>query len=49
MRTSRDKTDEHKGRETKIIKKHGGGQNIRDSNIENKLRVAGGIVDGGMG
>ena len=31
MRTSRDKTDEHKGRETKIIQKQGGGQNRRDS------------------
>ena len=30
MRTLRDKTDEHKGRETKIISKHGGGQNGRD-------------------
>ena len=31
MRTLRDKTDEHKGRETKIIQKQGGGQNRRDS------------------
>ena len=30
MRTLRDKTDGHKGRETKIIKQ-GGGQNRRDS------------------
>ena len=31
MRTLRDKTDEHKGRETKIIQKQGGGHNRRDS------------------
>ena len=31
MRTLRYKTDEHKGREAKIIYKQGGGQNIRDS------------------
>ena len=31
MRTLRDKTDEHKGRETKIIYKQGGVQNIRES------------------
>ena len=31
MRTLRDKTDEHKGRETKLIQKQGGGQNRRDS------------------
>ena len=31
MRTLRDKTDEQKGRETKIIEKQGGGQNRRDS------------------
>ena len=31
MRTLRDKTDEHKGRETKIIQKQGRGQNRRDS------------------
>ena len=36
MRTLRDKTDEHKGRETKIIEKRGGGQNRRDINMENK-------------
>ena len=33
MRTLRDKTDEHKGRETKIIQKQGRGQNRRDSEI----------------
>ena len=31
MRTLRDKTHEHKGRETKIKYKKGGGQNRRDS------------------
>ena len=31
MRTSRDKTDEHKKTETKIIEKQGGGQNRRES------------------
>ena len=31
MRTLRHRTDEHKGRETKIIQKQGGGQSIRDS------------------
>ena len=31
MSTLRDKTDEHKGRETKIIWKQGGEQNRRDS------------------
>ena len=31
MRTLRDKTDEHKGREAKIIQKQEGGQNRRDS------------------
>ena len=39
------KTDEAKG--SKKIEKQGRGQNIRDSNIEN--RVAGGVVVGGMG
>ena len=29
--TLRHRTDEHKGREAKIIEKQGGGQNIRDS------------------
>ena len=47
MRTLRDKTGEHKGRETKIIYKQGGGQNRRDSNMENKLRVTGGVVGWG--
>ena len=31
MTTLRDKTDEHKRRETKLIQKQGGGQNRRDS------------------
>ena len=31
MRSLRDKTDEHKGREAKIIQKQGGGQNRRGS------------------
>ena len=31
MRTLREKADEHKGRETIIIQKQGGGQSIRDS------------------
>ena len=31
MRTLRHRTDEHKGREAKIIQRWGGGQNIRDS------------------
>ena len=30
MRTLRDRIDEHKRRETKIIQKQGGGQNRRD-------------------
>ena len=49
MRNLRCKTDEHKGREAKRIKKQGGGQNIRDSDMENKQRVTGRVVGGGMG
>ena len=45
MRTLRHRTDEHKGREAKIVLKQRGGQNIRDSNMENKQRAIG----GGMG
>ena len=49
MRNLRHKEDEHKGMEAKIILKQGRGQNIRDSNTENKLEVAGGVVGRGMG
>ena len=49
MRTLRDKTDEHKGRETKIIKTGSGTKQKRLINKENKLRVTGGIVGGGLG
>ena len=46
MRTLRDKTDEHKGRE---IKTGRGTQQKRLINMENKLRVAGGVVGRRMG
>ena len=36
-------------REGKQKYKQGGGQNIRDSNTENKLRAAGGVVGGSIG
>ena len=50
MRTLRDKTDEHKGRETKKkYKTREGGKQKRLINMENKLRVTGGVVGGGMG
>ena len=50
MRILRDRTDEHKGRETKIIKKTGRGtKQKRLLNMENKLRVTGGVVGWGMG
>ena len=49
MRTLSHKTDEHKGRETKTIQKQGGGQNKRLLNMENKLKVTGGVVGGGLG
>ena len=39
------KTDEHKGREAKIIKMRGT-KHKRLLNTENKLRVAGGFVSG---
>ena len=42
----RNTTDEHRGREGKIRQKQRGRQTKRDSNIENKLRVAGGILGG---
>ena len=43
------KTDEHKGREAKIISNQRGRQTIRDSNTAYKLRVARGVLGGGMG
>ena len=46
MRTLRYKTDEHKG--SKNIRT-GRGTNKRLLNLENKQRVAGGVVGGGMG
>ena len=50
MRTLRDKTDEHKGRETKIIQKQGEGtKQKRLINMESKLRITRGVVGGGMG
>ena len=50
MSTLRDKIDEHKGRETKNnIKTGKGTKQKRLKNMENKLRVAGGVVGGGMG
>ena len=51
MRTLRDKTDEHKGRETKNNTKTGRGtKQKRLINLENKLRVTGGVVCvGGVG
>ena len=48
MRTLRDKTDEHKGREIKIKTGRGTTQK-RPINMENKLRVTGGVVGGEMG
>ena len=48
MRTLRDKTDEHKGREIKI-KTGRGTKQKRLINMENKLRVTEGVVGGGMG
>ena len=47
MRTWRDKTDEHKEREIKIIWKRRGTKHKRLINMENKLRVARGVVGGG--
>ena len=46
MRTLRDKTDEYKGRETKI-KTGRGTKQKRLINTENKLRVTGGVMGGG--
>ena len=48
MRTLRDKTDEHKGRETKI-KTGRGTKHKRLWNMENKQRVTRGFVGGEMG
>ena len=48
MRTLRDKTDEHKGRE-KNIKTGRGTKQKRLINMENKLKVIGGVVGRGMG
>ena len=50
MRTLRDNTDEHKGKEAKNSIKQGGGQkHNRLLNMENKQRVTGGVVGGRMG
>ena len=49
MRTLRDKTDEPKGREAKIIKTGRETKHKRLLNMENKQRVTGGVVGGGMG
>ena len=49
MRNLRYKTDEHKGREAKIIKNREGEKHKRLLNMENKQRVTGGIVGGWMG
>ena len=49
MRTLREKTAEHKGRETKNAKTGRGTNQKRLINIENKLRVAGGGVGGRRG
>ena len=50
MRTLREKTDEHKGREPKFYKNREGGQkHKRLLNMENKQRVTGGVVGEGMG
>ena len=47
MRTLRDKIDEHKGMEKNNIKTARGTKQKRLINMENKLRVMGGIVGGG--
>ena len=47
-RTLKDKTDEHKGRgNKKNIKTGRGTKHKRLINMENKLRVTGGVVGGG--
>ena len=48
MITLRYKTDEHKGKEAKIIMGRGT-KHKRPLNMENKQRVTGGIVGGEMG
>ena len=47
MRTLRDKTDEHKGSK-KNIKTGRGTKHKKLLNMENKLRVTGGVVGGGI-
>ena len=49
MRALRDKTDEYKGRETNNIKTGRGTKQKRLLNMENKQRVTGGVVGGGIG
>ena len=49
MRTLRHRTDEHKGREKNNIKTGRGTKHKRLINMENKLRVTGGVVGGLMG
>ena len=49
MRTLRDKTDEHKRRETKMSSSGKGTKHRRLINMENTQRVTGGVVRGGMG
>ena len=48
MRTLRDKTDEHKGNKNNI-KTGRRTKQKRLTNMENKLRVIGGVVGGGNG
>ena len=48
MSTVRYKTDEHKGREAKIIQKQGGDK-TEETHKYGELRVTGGVVGGGMG
>ena len=49
MRTLRHRTDEHKGRSKNNIKIGRGTKHKRLLNMENKQRVTGGVVGGGMG
>ena len=49
MRTLRDKTDEHKGREKNNVKTGRGTKQKGLINMEHKLRVTGGVVGGRMG
>ena len=48
MRTLRDKTDKHKGNKNNMKTGRGRKHKIL-INMENKLRVTGGVVGGGMG